>query len=202
MLETLEDIEDLISAYYECNYGCISNEKPNKNKKILDNQLGEFSDVYFVAKKKKKLAALDLSTYGKNKFRKLNTTSINQVIEKCNHANVKALHNKKTGGMYLKTIFFLQENYENALKLMDILWNPTPPIAHPIDEQIAIGLLLGYKHSNIIAFIEKNYNITPDKTTIEHMFNQIQSAINQMDVSLEDLNKHSKIVLWETIPTI
>ena len=200
-LETLEDIEYLISGY-ECNYGCISTEKPNKNIKILDNQLGEFSDVYCVAKKKKKLAALDLSTYGKNKFRKRNAPLINQVIEKCNQANVKALHNKKTGGMYLKTVFFLQENYNNALKLMDILWNPTPPIAHPIDEQLAIGLLLGYKHNNIIAFIEKNYNITPDKTTIEHMFNQIQIYIDNMTVTLEDLNKHSKIVAWDSIPTI
>jgi hypothetical protein len=79
---------------------------------------------------------------------------------------------------------------------------PDSPIAHPIDEQLAIGLLLGYKHNNIIAFIEKNYNITPDKTTIEHMFNQIQIYIDNMTVTLEDLNKHSKIVAWDSIPTI
>ena len=47
---------------------------------------------------------------------------INHVLSYTNSKNVQYLHNTKTGGMYLKSIFFLPENYQNALKLMYILW--------------------------------------------------------------------------------
>jgi len=186
---------------YECDVGEISRDTQTTISISLKKDIGEFADVYCVAKNEKKLAALDFSTLGKNKFRKLNRSLINKVIQYCNYKNVKALHNKKRGGMYLKTVFFTQKNYANALKLMDILWNPVH-LFQPIDEQIAIGLLLGYKHKNIIAFVEKNYKIKLDPNKWKIVFKNIQAEINKMSVSLEDLNKHSKIVLLETIPTI
>lgn len=194
-------IKDPIKDYV-CDFGRISKDKQTDLSIILNKKLGEFLDVYCVAKNKKKLAALDFSTYGKNKYRKLNKVLINKVIKYCNYKNVKALHNKKIGGMYLKTIFFTQKNYKNALKLMNILWNPAHPIEHPIDKSIAIGLLLNYKHKNIITFVEKNYKIKLDTTKMKIVFKTIRGMINKMNVSLEDLNKHSKIVLLETIPTI
>jgi hypothetical protein len=100
---------------------------------------------------------LDFSTYGKNKLRKMNSLLINNIIDFCNYKNVKAIHNKKIGDMHLKTIFFTQKNYNNALKLMDILWNPVPIFKSGADVHVAIGLLLDYSHENIIAFLEKTF---------------------------------------------
>jgi len=215
MVKTLK-VKDPINVY-ECNFGQISNDsaacgwcgscKTCRGTDLYIKQkknLGEIIDVYCVAKNKKKLAALDFSTYGKNKLRKRNKALINKVIKYCNSKNVKALHNKKTGGMYVKTIFFTQKNYKNALKLMEILWNLDLPI-NPIDHSIAIGLLLGYKRKNIIAFVEKNYKIKLDPKNHHKwkiVFKIIQDGINKMNVSLEDLNKHSKVVLLDPIPTI
>jgi hypothetical protein len=192
MLKTLQG--------YECCYGRISKDKQSERARLMEKEIGEFLDVYCVSKNDKGLAALDYSAYGKRKFRKLNTGVIEEVINWCNYKNVKALHNKKVGGKYLKTIFFLEKNYKNALKLMNILWNPIYPIEHPIDEQIAIGLLLGYKHRNIIEFIERNYKIKMDKTKM--VFVQIQETIDKMTVTLEELNEHSCIVLLDTIPNL
>lgn len=186
---------------YECDVGKISKDTQTSISISLEKKIGEFIDVYCVSKNKKKLAALDFSTLGKNKLRKLNKSLINKVITYCNYKNVKALHNKKRGGMYLKTIFFTQKNYINALKLMDILWNPVH-VFPPIDEQIAIGLLLGYNQNNIIVFIEKTYNIKIVRSKIKVVFKNIKDTINKMNVSLKDLNKHSNIILLETIPLI
>jgi len=65
---------------------------------------------------------------------------------------------------------------------------------------------LGFRSSRnyyyIIEFVEKNYKIKLDPTKMKIIFKNIQGMINKMNVSLEDLNKHSKIVLLETIPTI
>ena len=186
---------------YECDAGKISKDTRPSISISLERKIGEFTDVYCVAKNKKPIAAFDFSTYGKNKFRTLNKSLINKVITYCNYKNVKALHNKKRGGMYLKTIFFKEKNYINALKLMDILWNPVHQF-HTLDEQIAIGLLLGYKQKNILFFIEKNFSVKIEKSKIKGVFKIITDAINNMKVSLDDLNKHSNIVLLETIPSI
>ena len=193
-----KNINDPIKEY-ECDKGRISKKEPSVLRLSLEDKLGEIIDVYCVSKNEKKLAALDFSTHGKKKLMKLDKPLINKVINYCNYKNVKALHNKKIGGNYLKTIFFAQKNYKNALKLMDILWNPIydNPESHTT-VQISIGLLLGYKHKNIISFIDKLYGQKPTLTEIK----MIHQSITNMDVSLEGLNKHSKIVLLETIPTI
>ena len=187
---------------YECDRGGVSNDKRSSIYITLDEKLGEFVDVYCVSKNKKKLAALDFSTYGKNKLRKRNKSLINKIIEYSNYKKVKALHNKKRGGMYLNTVFFTQRNYKNALRLMDILWNPVLYFKNSIDEQIAIGLLLDYDKKNIIFFIEKTFDIKIDKKEVTMLFKNIKTKINKMKVSLEDLNKHSNIVLLDTIETI
>ena len=189
-------------ARYKCDFGRVSDDAENPESILLERHIGEFADVYCVSKNEKKLAALDFSTLGKNKLRRLNTPLINKVIQYCNYKNVKALHNKKVGGMYLKTVFFTQKNYNDALKLMDILWNPVSTIKNHIDEQIAIGLLLSYKQKNIITFIEKSYNKKIEPTKRKTVFKKVKNMIKKMKVSLGDLNKHSKIVLLETIPEI
>ena len=58
------------------------------------------------------------------------------------------------------------------------------------------------KKENIIVFIEKVDNITIVRSKMINVFKNIKDKINKMSVSLEDLNKHSKIVLLETIPQI
>ena len=200
MVKTSKQIDPL--QKYECDVGRISNDTRTNVSISLENKIGEFADVYCVSKNEKKLAALDFSTLGKNKLRKLNKSLINKVITYCNSKNVKALHNKKRGGMYLKTLFFTQKNYINALKLMDILWNPVHLFPHPIDEEIAKGLLFGYKQTNIIVFIERTFKIKIVRSKMKVVFKNIKDTINKMSVSLKDLNKHSTIVLLETIPTI
>ena len=41
---------------------------------------------------------------------------INKIIDLGNSYGLKYLHHTKTGGMYLKSIFFLEENYQNAFR--------------------------------------------------------------------------------------
>lgn len=55
--------------------------------------------------------------------------------------------------MYLKSIFFLSKNINNALKLMYILWVPNI-LFEQIETQIAIGVLFGYEEKNIIYFVK------------------------------------------------
>jgi len=200
MVKTSKQIDPL--QKYECDVGRVSNDTRTNVSISLEKKIGEFADVYCVSKNEKKLAALDFSTLGKNKLRKLNKSLINKVITYCNSKNVKALHNKKRGGMYLKTLFFTQKNYINALKLMDILWNPVHLFPYPIDEEIAKGLLFGYKQTNIIVFIERTYKIKIVRSDMKVVFKNIKDTINKMNVSLKDLNKHSNIILLETIPLI
>ena len=201
MVKTSEQIDPI--KRYECDVGKVSKDTQTSLSISLEKKIGEFMDVYCVAKNKKKLAALDFSTLGKNKLRKLDKSLINKVITYCNYKNVKALHNKKRGGMYLKTVFFTQKNYINALKLMDILWNPVPLFGE-VEEDIAIGLLFGYTQTNIIAFVENTNNIKIKLPPAQKklLFKTIKDKLNKMSVSLKDLNKHSNIVLLETIPSI
>ena len=127
-----------------CDRGTISKQMIKTDKRA--DSLGEIFDIYCVARHKKPLAALDFSTYGKNKYKKEHKTLKNRVLRYCNEQGVQMLHNKKKGGMYLKSIFYLPKNYKKALKLMYILWYPGFPGQW---YSIAIGILLGYKDSNI-----------------------------------------------------
>jgi len=162
----------------------------------LSNKIGEISDVYSVSKGNKELAALDFSAYGKNKLKKLNLKLINKVIDYCNCRGVQILHNTKTGGNYLKTIFFLPHNYDKALKLMNILWYPNSNIPDNMFH-VSIGLLLGYDIDNII-YISKLSKLNITKKDIL----SIKKKINKMKITLEDLQGKYKIVHKTFIPNL
>ena len=182
-----------------CDRGLISEDKKPEEFDKYSKKIGEFIDVYCVANKNKNLAALDFSSYGIRKFRKMDKDLINSVIDYCNSKNVQILHNKKTGGMYLKSVFFLPKNYKNALKLMKIVWYPE------LMENITIityhcyvGLLLGYSKKNIKFFIKKNYERNITNTDLS----KIMTEINNMEVTFEDLQSRYKIVHLTTIKNI
>jgi len=177
-----------------CDTGLISKSKIDTNLLELSCIIGEFSDVYSVAKNNKELAVLDFSSYGKRKLKKLDLELINKVIDFCNYKGVEMLHNKQTGGMYLKTIFFLPHNYNKALKLMKLLWIPTHNISI-INHKILIGLLLGYTHNNIIYYLDKNYNI---KITSEDI-KKAHIILNNINVSYEELQKSINVVYSKSI---
>ena len=177
-----------------CDTGLISKTKIDKNLLELSSMIGEISDVYSVANKNKELAALDFSSYGRRKLKKLDIKLINKIIDYCNSKGMQILHNKKNGGMYLKTIFFLPDNYNKALKLMKILWNPSNTISI-INHKILIGLLLGYNNDNIIHFLELNYNIKINSNDIK----KTEIILNNMNVSLEELQTSINIVHLNTI---
>ena len=164
--------------------------------KELNNKIGEISDVYSVSKGKKQLAALDFSAYGRKKLKKLNLKLINKVIDYCNCMGVQMLHNTKTGGAYLKTIFFLPHNYDKALKLMNILWYPHSNIPNNMFD-VSIGLLLGYDIDNII-YISKRGKLNITKKDIL----SIQKKIDKMKITLEDLQGKYKIVHKTVIPNL
>jgi hypothetical protein len=148
-----------------------TNKTNNVIEKRLYNKLGEFVDVLAVAYKLKPLAALDFTPYGRVKFKKLDMVLINKVIEFCNELGVKHIHHTKTGGMYLKSIFFLPENYQSAVNLMYILWmNPTlsdNPILNNMFHHFYIGKSLGYLEKNIQIFLNRNLNTTLTSTQLE-----------------------------------
>ena len=177
----------------ECDKGMITKHKTKKNKKV--DSLGEIFDIYCVANRKKTLAALDFSTYGKNKHKKKDKALKNKVIRYCNEKGVQMLHNTKTGGMYLKSVFYLPKDYEKALKLMYILWTP---VFKGTWYSIAIGILFGYTTSNIIHFIKEKQDVDIDKKGIKH----IKDIIDKMDISFEDLQKDHKIIHMDTIPLL
>ena len=190
-LELKNQVKDPINIKYRevCDKGLIS-DSVNPLLYVLTYKIGEIHDVYCVSNNKKKLAALDYSSYGKKKLRKnYDVALINNVIDYSNSNNVQYLHNKKIGGMYLKSIFFLPENYEYALKLMYILWYPDSNFIGA-EMNIAIGLLLDYDIDNIILFIKKNYSINKTKNDIK----VVVSKIKKLKVTLEMLQKDFKIV--------
>ena len=179
-----------------CDRGRISeNNETNDISKEIETEIGELFDVYCVAKNKKKLAAFDFSNYGRKKLLKKNIDVSNQVINFCNSRGVEILHNKKSGGMYLKTIAFLPKNYESALKLMKILWYPDMLKFIEKDYQIAIGILLGYNKKNIKYFIKKQFDI--ELTTED--FKKIEKFIKEMKVNLEELQERYTIVHLKNI---
>lgn len=185
-------IRDPLSKYkLVCDKGLVT-EKEQPNSKTLHKlnlELGELYDVYCVSKGGKPLAALDYSSYGKTKLRKHNLLVKNEVIEYCNSVGINSLHNTKKGGMYLKTVFFLPGNFENALKLMKILWY-SDTFESNIDANISIGILLGYDYDNIISFIKKNYEIVINLKKIR----EVEKKIKEMKVTLDELQKDYKIV--------
>ena len=151
-----------------CNEGKITKNIRTHSK----YNIGEFEDVFCVAKGLKPLAALDYSSYGKKKFKKLNVSLINKIIEYAHFKNIKILHNTKKGGMYLKSIFFDPKHYKDALKLMYVLWYDVPA-----GNEYMIGKLLGYSTDNIIYFYKKNHNINLSPKDIKK-FNLFLSKFN------------------------
>ena len=191
------NIKDPLDAKYHnvLDKGLVSKDI-NLVLKELSNKIGEISDVYSVSKGKKQLAALDFSVYGRKKFKKLNLKLINKVIDYCNCRGVQMIHNTKTGGSYLKTIFFLPHNYDKALKLMNILWYPHSNIPDNMFD-VSIGLLLGYDIDNII-YISKLSKLNITKKDIL----SIKKKINKMKITLEDLQGKYKIVHKKFIPNL
>ena len=186
-------IKDPLSLKYRniCDVGLVS-KKVNPLLNDISIKTGEIHDVYCVANNNKKLAALDYSSYGKKKFLKYpsDVKLINKIIDYSNYKNVQYLHNQKTGGMYLKSIFFLPENYNEALKLMYLLWYYKDSRFDPIEKQISIGLLLDYSHDNIIFFCkDKMYaKITKKKIKL------VENKLKKLKITLDMLQKDYKIV--------
>jgi len=176
-----------------CDKGMISKRKLRTNKKT--DTLGEIFDIYCVAIRRKPLAALDFSTYGKNKHKKQHKAFKNKVLRYCNENGVQVLHNKAKGGQYLKSVFYLPKNYKKALKLMYVLWYPD---FKGTWYSVAIGILLGYTTSNIIHFIKETDDMDIDKKEI----NQVRSIIRKMDITFEDLQKNQKIIRMDAVPLL
>ena len=182
------------------NYNLVNKGLSCKADNISSNDLfikiGEVVDIYSVSKGIKDLAAMDFSSYGKNKLKKLNIGLINKVIDYCNCMGVQMLHNTTRGGMYLKTIFFLPHNYNKALKLMSVLWYKHANIPdYMID--VPIGLLLGYGIDNILYKIKQAKLDITKKDIVT-----IQSKLDKMTVSLEELQETYKIVHKTKIPNL
>jgi hypothetical protein len=207
------------SAYkgYKCNEGRVSKNTVAQasgefnfgeaNRRVT-SQIGEFADVYCVAKGKKPLAAMDYSVEGQFKLKKFHSEDfINDVVEYANYHNVKALHKQGKGRMYLKTVFYKKKNYKNALKLMDIIWTKEKDrSSHPLFKgadrttisnrsDVAKGLLLGYKPEDILFFLnrEQPKNKQVDGLIIKTVFD----ILKKMNLTLEDVQKHNIVVLDE-----
>ena len=86
--------------------------------------------------------------------------------------------------MYLKTIFFTPNNYNNALKLMKVLSDDN--VTQNNEEmQYMIGKLLGYTINNIKYFMKKkNYIIITDE-----QIKKYQTKLDSMKVTLKELQK-------------
>jgi hypothetical protein len=186
-------IKDPLSLKYRtiCDLGLVS-KKVNPLIHDISIKIGEIHDVYCVANNNKKLAALDYSSYGKKKFLKYpsDVKLINKIIDYSNYKNVQYLHNQKTGGMYLKSIFFLPENYNEALKLMYLLWYYKESGFDPLEKQISIGLLLDYSNDNIIFFCKEKMNT---KITIKNI-NLVKNKLKKLKITLDMLQKDYKII--------
>jgi len=169
---------------------------PKLNKVI--SSIGEIFDIYCVSLKLKPLAALDFSSYGRSKFKRYDDESIkliNDIIKFCNSKNVYYYHVNKRNGMYLKSIFFLEENKDNAIKLMYHLWIQCD-ILHNVYYHFVNGYLLGYTNENIIYFLKKNFNLDIDQKTLIIFKNHCDN----LKYSTLDLDKCAhKIVLKNTI---
>jgi len=179
-----------------CKQAGISDSPADYPKDI--QKLGEFYDVYCVATTKKPVAALDFSAYGRKKLKK-SKTQINKLIEFCNKKGVQMIHNKKRGGMYLKTVFFLPKNYQKAIKLMYVLWAPPERGFDGWAHSVAIGLLLGYSTKDIMSY-QKH---TKDPVTLKNIQN-IRQFISPKNwkLTFKDLPKEYTFEHKKTIPRL
>jgi hypothetical protein len=169
-----------------CNKGAVTRQllKPSE----LEQKIGEWADVWCVANGKKPLAALDYSNYGRRKIK--NFVEIRKVIAYANMNGVQALHIPNENSAYLKTIFFKKSQFENAKRLMYILWFGIP-IASEVFHGYAIGKLLGYSLDNIKYFIERSgHQITPKE--IKHFNMVLKFKVNNSDIP--------GVVRYATIP--
>ena len=180
-----------------CDTGMVSETKQDIKLIEFLNLIGEMGDIYCVAIGNKNLASLDFSSYGKKKIKMgLELKTINNIIEFCNSKGIEYIHNTKNGGVYLKSVFFLPHNYNNALKLMTILWYPEDTfIKTNTDYQIAIGILLGYLYENIIYFLKKSYSTEIKLTEVL----DIKNKLINMDVKLQDIQYKYKIIHRKSI---
>ena len=97
--------------------------------------------------------------------------------------------------MYLKSIFFLEENKDKAIKLMYHLWIKCDIFDHAY-YHVVNGYLLGYKNENILYFLKKNYDLHLSE---ESLFNFKQHCDN-LKYDMSDLDKcENKIVLKTSI---
>lgn len=185
-----------------CDKGAIT-VNPKFNEVI--SSIGEIFDIYCVALKIKPLAALDFSSYGRSKFKKYNCESIkliNEIIRFCNSKKVYYYHVTKRSGMYLKSIFFLEENRDNARKLMYHLWIKCDIINH-FYYHFVNGYLLGYTNENIICFLKKNFNLELDDKIILNFFLYFKNHCDKLEYIDSDLDKcEHKIVLKKIIKEI
>ena len=94
----------MVLKKYKCSNGDITVKKSE-----LDKQVGEFQDVLCVANNKKKLAALDFSTYGISKYRKNNKKLINKIIDYANTNSVKKYLNINKKEVFILKQYFLKK---------------------------------------------------------------------------------------------
>ena len=168
---------------FVCKDGVISAEGVKKDPKP---ELGEILDVYCVAIGIKPVAGLDYTSYGKSKLKKLNVELINQVIDYANANGVKMIQMTTKGGIYLKSYFFKEKNYADALRaMMVILFSEDAKKVFGLmdcDIDAAIGLLFGYTRNNIVAFYKYHgREITLDQIEI------IREKLNRFTPILKDL---------------
>lgn len=149
----------------------------------LEQKVGEWFDVKCVAEGKKPLAALDYSNYGRKKIR--NKDLVRSII--AHSKGVQVLHMQKEGGMYLKTIFFKPRQFENAKRLMYLLWFNHG--SDPIFYHYTIGKLLGYSLPNIEYFLKR--------TLTKELVQQFNIIIKNTKVSMDQL---PGVVHYTSIP--
>jgi hypothetical protein len=155
--------------------------------KLIEIEVGEFFDVLCVALRKKKLAALDFSAYGKKHLRKMNVKLINEIIDFANQNDVRMLHNKKRGGMYLKTIFYYPSQKNNAYKLAYILWGDFD--ARVVVLHYMIGSLLGYSEENIQKFFLQNFGATISSNSVKMIRTKLKELKNYKDWILDQIER-------------
>lgn len=159
---------------FPCDKGRIS-----KNKVPNEPSIGEWADVWCVATGKKPLATLDYSDQGRKKIK--NKTLVRKIIAYANSKGVQALHIQRKDGAYTKTVFFKPRQFENAKRLMYVMWfdqGPSPALFDYI-----MGKLLGYSLPNILYFIETRNGKKLNSVQVK-MFNLI---IKKVKVTMEML---------------
>lgn len=142
-------------------------------------EIGEMRDVLQVAAGKKPLAALT--------FSKQNIKGNNAQIEIMKYANEKGVkyitQPKIRSNNYLRSVFYLPETKDSkkrAVALLTLLHLPVPENIYKY-MHAGIGLLLGYKKINIIAFYERNFekNMHLTNTLLDKYEKTLEAWINR-----------------------